>query len=504
MKLFLLSLISLFLLNACQTAPTDFPGTPKNVILVIGDGMGPQQISALYYLTKYSKNKKIKFSDFAFKKLADRGVVALSATEPAQYIAVDSASSANQLAIGQPSLPETVGLNENGAHHQTILEKAKARGLATGLVSDTLITHATPAAFASYSGTRYNQNLIAENLFTSQPDIMFSGGAAFFLPQAVRGDFPSAFAAFSRREDDKDLLALAKEKGYELVFNKNQMIGAESQKVLGLFAESGMPTSLWQNRNEDQAERTVPNLLEMTQAALQRLSQNPQGYFLMVEAGQIDWACHANDVGLLMHEMFNLNKTLNFLISWVERRPDTLLIVTADHETGGFGFTYQRQTLSPATPLKSEHFENGTKGYHANYLNRDIVDKIFAQKQSFENLVKSFKNFLPSRQTLENFHQEIQANTDFTFRRDSAEKAFQLMSQGLDQMGRMKISHSNTREVARLINNELAEQSGVSWANNTHTATPVNVFSYGPKADLFKGYLDHVTVGQKLQEALGL
>ena len=169
----------IFLLAGClhpQVAPTVAPSTPlrpKNVILFIGDGMGPQQIGLLQLYARRAPGSKIQTT--SFDRLGQQGSMALSMHDPAHYLITDSACSATQLALGQSAPVEAVGVDADGHPQPTVLERAQERGLAVGLVSDTRITHATPASFASHVGFRGNENSIAEQLLEQKPDVLLSG-----------------------------------------------------------------------------------------------------------------------------------------------------------------------------------------------------------------------------------------------------------------------------------------------------------------------------------------
>lgn len=531
MRKFTCILSTLIILISCQSTQTskqkphqvtEARQKPKNLILLIGDGMGPQQISALYYVAKYSKKIKLSLNDVGFKRIADspKGMVGISATEPKGHIVVDSACSATQLAIGEFSLSETVAVDQNGNKAQTILEKAKLKGLSTGLISDTKITHATPASFGSYSLSRHYETEIAKNYLKIQPDIMLSGGISYFIPKDQELEYRSGKIARSKRNDDLDLLSKAREHGYEVIHSKEDLQNSSSQKVLGLFNSSVLPSSMWQLENENSKERQVPNLKEMTKAAVTKLSQNEKGFFLMVEGGQIDWAGHENDAANLMYEMISFNKTLNFLIDWVDKNPDTLLVVTADHETGGFGFAYHRKDVPQPTPLKGDQARNNEFVVSKNYIRGNSIDLILSQKKSFYEIFRNFRKLPQEQQTAKALQKLVLENSDYQFTEAQAQRVLQRTKniynyswvksltgksfKDFPIMPHGKDAFYNNMTTARsaLLAQELAVQQGITWATGTHTATPVNVFAYGTGAEKFKGYKHHSEVGRIMQDLL--
>jgi Alkaline phosphatase len=337
-------------LLGCTPAENIKPDTAvKNVILIIGDGMGPQQVGLLLSYARQAPHAVIRDRQTALDRMMEQGRLGIAMTYSADTLVTDSAASATQLATGLPAGSEMLGLDQDGNRQENLIEKARRLGKATGLVSDTRMTHATPAAFAAHQTHRSQENDIAEDLLAAQPDVMLSGGLSYWIPRQAKRPFPYLIGApqvKSKRTDNKDLLQTARRQGYTLAFNKAQLQQARG-KTLGLFAGSGMPDGIVETRLRSDAGREVPTLREMAVKALDLLDDHERGFFLMIEAGQIDWASHRNDTGLLLHEMLRFNDMLNAVLDWAANRQDTLIIVTADHETGGFGFSYSAENLPP-------------------------------------------------------------------------------------------------------------------------------------------------------------
>jgi alkaline phosphatase len=397
----------------------------KNVVMIIGDGMGPQQVGLLLAYAKQAPNSVIKNRTTAFEKLVDGGGrIGISMTYAADVLVTDSAASATQLASGSVAGSEMVGSDNNGDPTATILEKAQALGKSTGLVSDTLLTHATPAGFAAHQPHRSFENEIAVDLLNTGPDVMLSGGLGHWIPKeanargsVVRKELEQMTAGSikikSKRADSRNLLKEAQQKGYVLAFNKSQLERAHG-KVLGLFANSAMTNAIRENRTKHDPERTQPTLKEMSIKAIEVLSKNGNGFFLMIEAGQIDWAAHAHDTGALLHELLRLNETLNYVLDWAEDRNDTLIIVTADHETGGFGFSYSANDLPRPKALPGKVFKNRTFKPTFNFGNPAILDKLYYQKLSYWNIFSGKFDGLPkNQQTPEKLAELVNTYTEF-------------------------------------------------------------------------------------------
>lgn len=493
------------------------PKSIKNVILLIGDGLGPQQTSLLYYFSKYSKHAR---APFAFDRVGKGGVIGISATEPFGKIVADSASSATQLATGEYTRSEMLGLDKDGDPVETILEKAQKSGLMTGLISDTRMTHATPAAFASHVANRWSEDEIAEAMIETAPDILFSGGLERLLPINVTASPAPHILAKSKRRDSKNLLEIAKQKGYALIHTKQDLENSEATKILGMFAGHNMPNSIWQHSEEENPARAIPNLAEMTQVALAKLSKHETGFFLMVEGGQIDWAAHQHDAGTMLHELITFNDTMNLLIDWVNARSDTLLIVTADHETGSFGFAYNAYDLPRSEPLSGEKFKNTVFRPQFNYAPFVQLDKMYLQKQSLDDLYHEYLALPKEAQNPVKLKSMIQMATGYNLPIEEVEALLEdeenkfyadwhrsLNVKRFPKMGALRSFYYDA-QVSRLdlIGRALGTQQSITWGAGGHTATPVFVFAFGPKSatQAYGGYLTHPKLGRLMQESLGL
>ncbi len=342
---------------------------PKNIILVIGDGMGPQQLGLLELYAQLERK-----TETAFRRLASKATLALVQPIPANGLVVDSGCAATALASGVESLPRTLGLDARGKSVESILERAKAAGKSVGLVSDTRITHATPAAFVAHIIDRDNETEIAYQLANSSVDVLFSGGAKFF-------DIPLKGKTDSAR-------SVALRNGFKIVTDAKELseASAEPGKLLGLFAKSVMYDAFKEAKLGVASKELFrePTLVEMTEAALAKLSQNPKGFFLMVEAGQIDWAGHENDAGWLLHEMVRMDRVVDTVTRWQAANPTTLLLVTADHETGGFGFSYSSVDVPKPYSLPEQPVDAPKYAAKRNFVSRNVLKKLWQRSKRIE------------------------------------------------------------------------------------------------------------------------
>jgi alkaline phosphatase len=258
----------------------------------------------------------------------------------------DSAAAATALATGIKTKNCMIGVNPDVQGYQTILEAAKTKGMATGLVATSTITHATPACFASHVKLRSTEADIAVQLIANRVNVLLGGGRKFFLPKSDPN---------SARKDDKDLIAEARQAGYAYVMNDQELCSVRPPYVLGLFQYDSLTTA-----------SPEPSLASMTRKAIDVLrnvksgsSGRRRGFFLMVEGSQIDWACHDNKPKHAIRQVLLFDQAVEAAVDFALRDGHTLVIVTADHETGGMMLLEGSRT----SPDPAVHWS--TKGHTA-------------------------------------------------------------------------------------------------------------------------------------------
>lgn len=497
-------LASLGLLSSCTSnSKYTAKGKIKNVIVMIGDGMGPQQIGLLDSYIRYANHPQVTNS--AFSRIAKEGVVGISRTESHDTLVADSAASATQFASGQLAGAEMIGTDYNGDATTTMLEIAKQQGRGVGLVSDTRMTHATPAGFAAHQKHRSYENEIAEDILANEVDILLSGGIRHWVPQSVndKGEVYDEITKLtggnvqikSKRKDDKNLLAEAAAKGYELSFDKNSLMASKADKILGLYSYSAMLDGIEYHKTKNSPERTEPSLVEMTEKALSVLEKDDSGFFLMVEGGLIDWAAHDNDAGTMLHEMVKFSEAINYVMDWMQGRDDTILIVSADHETGGFGFAYSRNDLPEGKPLQGNVFNGDLFQPQWNFGDLNTLDKLYAQKIAYNTLFAEFDGLPKNQQNASNLMKLVNRNTEFPITLDEAKRVLEVEQnnyyvKGHDYLDAKKFPRITEREEFFVYGSEMrknllaivtAKYSNIVWATDNHTSTPVYVFAYGPE-----------------------
>lgn len=285
----------------------------SNVIFCIGDGMGLSQVTLARLKAVGSAGK------LYMERLPVSGIIR---THSKDHLVTDSAAAGTALSSGIKTKNGMIGEAPDGSPYRTILEAAQASGMATGLVVTSTITHATPASFASHVKSRKMEAAIAEQLLANHVNVLLGGGRKFFLPKSDPN---------SGRKDERDLIAEARQAGYAYVETAAQLRSVNAPYLLGLFQDEGLTTL-----------PPEPMLALMTRKAIQCLrsdrSRSPRvrtGFFLMVEGSQIDWACHSNDAESCVRQTLLFDEAVKVAIDFALADGRTLVIVTADHETGG-------------------------------------------------------------------------------------------------------------------------------------------------------------------------
>jgi alkaline phosphatase len=493
----------------------------KNVILMIGDGMGAPQVTFGIVYARQSPDSPLKETGLQMERLMRSGQTGFMLTYPQGNLVVDSAASATQLATGYFAGSEMIGLDAEGNRRPTVLEKAKKSGRATGVVSSARLTHATPAAFIAHVPHRSMETLIAEQVLVSAPDVMLSAGFDYFLPKSVedakapaaiawRPRIPASMTLKSSRGDERDLLSEAEKAGYQLAFDFQSMQAMKKGKVLGLFGPSGMPTGIAEAGYENDPKRQYPTLKDMTEKALEVLSKDPDGFFLMVEGGQIDWAGHANDAGWMLNEILQFDKAVGAVFAFAQKHQDTLVIVTADHETGSFGFSYSKNDVPAPRQLSGDAFRDTLFAPKYNFGDPEVLRKLRQQSRPIEAIQEDFQALKPEDRKPDALVGLVKDATGFVL---TAEEAAEILA-AANAKGKPTTNSVIMEEFKQtfasnvpgnLIGHALAKEQQVVWGTGTHTMSMVPVMVFGPEQHQkrFRGLMHSTDVNHAMQKAMG-
>ncbi len=295
-QIFILLLTGL-ILSACNTETQT--KTPKNIILMIGDGMGTTELYSAYVANKgHLSVERCNYSGFALTYCSDA-------------LITDSGAAGTALATGYKTNRKMIGMTPDGKSHQSILKYAEQNNKSTGMVVACNMTHATPAAFIANNIGRYNYEEIALDYLKTDIDVFIGGGLSHF----------------NQREDSLNLVDSLLARNYEMAYSIEEFKAAKGLKIAG-FLYDEHPPYFDDGRGE--------MLKEGSLKTIEILQKNKNGFFMMVEASQIDWAGHDKDNDKLLSEMLDFDRTINAILDFADKNGETLVIITADHETGGY------------------------------------------------------------------------------------------------------------------------------------------------------------------------
>ncbi len=300
-----------------QKAIIPIKNKPKNIILLISDGMSLTQVST-YRLLKGGPNERI-----AVDKFPVSGIVL---THSENAIVTDSASSATAFSTGRKTNNGALGLDEDNKILENFTEIIDRYGYVSSLISTSEITHATPAAYASHVDLRWKTDEISLQMMESKVMTILGGGRHFFLPEDLGGKRSDGLNLLEQMESSRMVMTEKKE--------LDSFDHSDLGKVVGLFADEAL-------RDKEKPENHVfePSSSEMLNFAINRsekFNENGcKGFFIMLEGSQVDWAGHANDLNYLKREMQDFDEAVELALDYATQNPDTLVIATADHETGG-------------------------------------------------------------------------------------------------------------------------------------------------------------------------
>ncbi|WP_028765985.1 alkaline phosphatase [Shewanella fidelis] len=414
---------------------------PKNIIYLIGDGMGPAYTTAYRYYADNPQTKSVE------KTIFDQLLVGMSSTYPDDDTYVtDSAAAATALATSYKSYNGAIAVDHQHGALPTIFEIAKAQGKNTAIIVTSQINHATPASFLAHNESRRNYDQIADsylsNLVHKRPvaDLMLGGGTQYFV------------------RADRDLTIEFQEFGYQYADQLTELNSIDSLPALGLFAPKGLPAAIESN--------DPLRLTTMTAKALELLSQQDAPFIAMVEASQIDWCGHSNDIACAMTEMHDFAKTLALAKRYVDSHPDTLLIATADHSTGGLTLgrdgTYQWQ---------------GQLLHQVHSLPRSIA-KLIMETPNVLNDLNAFSVFLRPHISIDIEDRKLDGLRKKLNSRLAQHKAEQIITDDLKQA--------------------IDKLTYTGWTTGGHDAIDVPVYAYGKGALYFRGHKDNTEIASTL------
>jgi len=449
---------------------------PKYVFFFIGDGMGTAQRSAANeFLKSQTGESHLMFMD----QFPAYGMTTTYAND--RFI-TGSAAAATALACGVKTNIGHVGVDPNFNPVETVAEKAKKKGMKVGIISSVSIDHATPACFYAHQPSRRMYHEIAMELANS--DFDFFGGGGFKDPKGKKSKKPLG-----------DALEIAKENGYEILANKEDFMALTKDFGKVIAYNDRLPDGQALPYAIDYKPEDI-TLAEFTQKAIELL-EGPEGFFMMVEGGKIDWACHANDAATAIKDTLAFDQAIQLAYDFYKAHPqETLIVVVGDHECGGLslGFAGTRYASS------FDHLKHQKVSFQA--FTDEIMRKYkesHVGKAAFEDMIPLMKEY---------FGLQINGEGELVLANYELEELKEAFIQSMSGV-KVNVGTSDyllyggydpfTVKLTHLLN----QKAGLGWTSYSHTGVPLSLSAIGVGAETFNGFYDNTDVAKKLMTIMG-
>lgn len=467
---------------------------PKYVFFFVGDGMSSAQIQATEaYLTTLNGGKATEAKDLLKPEnrlnMSKLPVQGMQTTYDAHALMTDSASAGTAFACGVKTKSGVINMDDTTTiQYKSIAQLAAEQGKRIGVVSSVSLDHATPAAFYASVPSRSDMNAIARQMAASGYDFFGGGGLAASDAKAIEGQFKAnGYTILNDRESILDLKK--KPKGKVLAINPY------------LQDAAAMPYAI------DRPETNL-SLAEMTEVAISSLygakkgKGRDQGFFLMVEGGKVDWACHANDAVATMGDMLDFDDAVGAALEFARRHPfETLIVVTGDHETGGMSVGH------------------ATTGYSAYY------DRLVNQKASFQGFLLSEEwkqhkakyaaNYSDASSNLESNAEMVELMDKYfglrladcnPYQKQKLEDAYDqsMVGKNSNMADENKLLYGSYEPIVVTITHILNERASIGWTSYSHTGVPVPVYAMGPGSIRFAGFYDNTDIAKKFARIMDI
>jgi alkaline phosphatase len=427
--------------------------TPKNIIILFADGAAATQWEFGRYSSRLLRKQPFVTTDVVFRQ----GALGLLATTPANAIVTDSAAAATAMSTGVKTNNFMLGVTPDGKPVETLMEAARKAGKRIGLITTATIYDASPAGFSVHARERGQSQLIVDQYLALEPDVLLGGGADYFVPPAQGG----------RRTDGRNIADAFAAKGYAIAATPAALAAARGPRLLGLFAAGDLALEI----ERDPARE--PLLADMLGAALRILAPaSPRGFVLFVESENPDSTGHLNDAAGLMRALWAFDDAVKAALDFQRANPDTLILVTGDHETGGLSVTY----------AQDERGRTFTAG-----------DRELAMLEGIKGSLASAAAQLGTKPQGEALDALVAARFP-GFRLDADLRDAILQQRPLER----SFSYVTPSALARMI----SRQTGIYWGTTGHTNEPVVVGAIGPGAALFRGFQDNTDFAKSLKRLI--
>jgi len=491
-----------------RAAPASDAATrPRNIIFMVSDGFGPASAT----LARVLRNRVYRpppTESGGMQPLAlDRFLTGQLHTYSASNLVTDSAAGATAWACGLKTTNLHVAVDPDERPRATLMEAAKAAGMATGVAVTSSVTDATPAAFATHARRRALQRSIALQLAVNRTaDVVLGGGRSYFAPQQLEeamrrpggASAASATAASTAASDEEH-------EGYAVVHDRDGLLAAARAPLLGLFAEQHLPWEIDRRRQE------VPSLAEMATKAVELLSRKggDAGFFLLVEGSKIDKAAHPNDAPAHVREVLAYDDAVSAMLDFAARDGDTLVVSTSDHETGGvaLGRGVVADADTAEAPLRTRSFAAEAKGALESAYDFD-VHVLAGVTMSTEAMVAAALAEVgsPSGASLAaNWTVRRQLSVELVTRLQNAARLGVLARHELAMVREAVDLYAELGAygLMRAMGAVISARANIGWTTFGHTGVDVNLYATGPGSEQLRGVFENSELGARIERMMG-
>jgi alkaline phosphatase len=434
-------------------------GKTKNVIFLVSDGMSAGTLAMADLMIRETHGRSSHWMDLYHTGRAKRSLMDMAS---ANSVVTDSAAAASSWGCGKRIVNGAVNTGPDGQDYAPLIPIMKLAGKATGLVTSTRITHATPAGFIANVRSRAMEDEIAAQMHERGADVIFGGGMRHF--------------SADKRRDGKDLFGAFTASGYHTVRTKAELaaVPADGKPVIGLFTDSHLPYEV-DRLNIPELKRDVPSLAELTDTALKRLSAKPNGFLLQVEGGRVDHAAHGNCAAGLVFDQIAFDEAVGVAVAFAADRDDTLVIVASDHGNANPG-------------LNGEGSNYG--GSLGNLLKLNQVTR------SNEWIRDEWARIRPA--SVAELRDQFAAWTSFDVKAEHAE----ILAEALQGTNRAIYYKMGTG--SGVMGQIVASFTGINFIGDAHTADYVELAAFGPGSEGIGGFVKNTDLFTLILEATGV
>ena len=426
-------------------------GKTKNVIFLVSDGMSSGTLQMADTFLRRRDGRPSNWIRLLEDNTLRRGLMDMAS---ADRIVTDSSAASSSWGCGHRINNGGVNIGPDGTHHKPLLPIFRDAGKATGLVTTTEITHATPAGFAANVESRGQGEDIAVQYLEREVDFLLGGGNNHYDTEI--------------RSDNRDLYEEYRQAGYFVAKSKDEVMGgrASEGKVLGVFTNGHLPYTLDHINTPDLLEN-VPTLAEMTDLAIQNLSRRSDGFILQVEGGRVDHAAHSNDVGGLIHDQIAFDDAIGAAMNFAEGRDDTLVIITTDHGNANPGFS-------------------------------SAPDERFDSIQNHRQTTNWIRWGLNEDSSLSEIRERVEYATGYEITEAQADLYRQA------ERGTYRAAYGRMNSTSAVMGQIIANYCDVNWVSGSHTADYVELASFGPGSEAIDGFVKNTQLFDVITEAAGV